>query len=351
MKKLLALILVVAALLCVVGCESAQNGSNSSVLTEIESNEAPAESKPDLAKNPITGEYTLSKDAVNRRPVGVMINNIKASLPQRGISKADMYYEVLAEGGITRILTLFSDVNAIPDLGSLRSARYYFLALAQGHNAVFCHFGGEKYALNLIKERGIKTINFMQTSASYRDKNRVGKYAYEHTAFTDGARLAKAINSKKINMDAKISDAFKFGDSSKSMKDAVVANTITAPFSSYNTATFTYDSESGLYTKNQFGAPQIDDANKSPIAVKNVFVLKTTTGKKYDNSKNGYIDVDLSQGNGYYACNGKIVPISWKKGADQNPLKYYTLDGKELTVSTGKSYVCIIPITETVSYN
>ncbi|MBE6788908.1 MAG: DUF3048 domain-containing protein [Ruminococcaceae bacterium] len=349
MKRISAIFLTVVMLFVFAGCAGSEGGASS---TPANTESEVTSSEPQLAVNPLTGERTLELDAVNKRPIAIMINNNRASLPQRGISQADILYEVPAEGGITRIMALFADINKIPDIGSLRSARYYYLALASSHNAIFCHFGGERDALNYIKNNNIKTINFISTAASYRDKNRVGKYAYEHTAFTDGERLKKAINYRKIETDATISSAFNFGDNSSAFSQGSVATNITVPFSSSTKATFTYDADSGMYLKGQFNAAQIDETTGKQIEVKNVFVLQTSISLKNANSSANYINVDLTSGFGYYACDGKIIPIKWEKGNDLDAkLKYYTTDGKELSVATGKTWVNIISSNNTVSYN
>lgn len=347
MKKLLAVILSIVCLVAFAGCSG--NSGTSSALTENESNSVSSEA-PKFAKDPLTGEYTLEFSAENKRPVAIMINNIKISLPQRGISEASIIYEALAEGGITRLMAVFPDVNKIPDVGSVRSARHYYLSLANGHNSVFVHFGGSKYALDYIKENGIKTINFLNTQGSYRDPNRVGKIPYEHTAFTSGDRLVKAIASKKINTDATIKDAYKFGDNSSTLKLGNGAYTMTVPFSSSTKATFTYNEATGKYEKGQFGKEHIDGATGKALEFTNVFVLQTAISLMNANSKANYIDVKLTSGSGYYACGGKIVPISWTKSGFDGEIKYYTTDGKELTVKEGKSYVGIISENREVTY-
>lgn len=349
MKRILALMLALSMGIIFASCTPSQQGGSSSDSAYTESEGSSAENK--TALNPLTGEYTLAKTAVDKRPIAVMINNIKASLPQRGIANADLYYEAVAEGGITRIIALFSDIDKIPDIGSLRSARHYYLSLAMGHNAIYCHFGGSAYALNYIKDNGIKTLNFMKTSASYRDPNRVGKYAYEHTAFTDGERLKKAIDKKGIKTDAKVNDAFKFGDNAATLAGGNVATNITVPFSGSTKATYTYDAATGLYKKGQFGTDHIDSATGETLAVKNVIVLQTTVGSLANADKNGRLEFDLSGGTGYYACDGKIVHITWKKGGYNDPMKYYTLDGNELTVTPGKTWVSILSKNATITYN
>ncbi len=78
--------------------------------------------------NKLTGEET-TEELAGIRPIAMMINNIKAATPQQGISLADVMYEVLAEGGITRLLCLFTDYASLPETGSIRSSRDYFIDL------------------------------------------------------------------------------------------------------------------------------------------------------------------------------------------------------------------------------
>ncbi len=350
MKKILALIMSVVCILALAGCAGNPSGSSSLMpQTENEYNSGSKEEQK-LAKDPLTGEYTLDLSAKDKRPIAIMINNIKISLPQRGISQASIIYEALAEGGITRLMAVFPDVNKIPDVGSVRSARHYYLSLANAHNSIFVHFGGSKYVLDYIKNNGVKTINFLSSQGSYRDPNRVGKIPYEHTAFTSGERLVPAISKKGINTTAKIKDAYKFGDNSSVMVSGNAANSITVPFSSSTKATFTYNAESGKYEKGQFGKAHIDESTGKALEFKNVFILQTSINLMNANSKANYIDVKLTSGSGYYACDGKIVPISWAKNGFDGELKYYTTDGKELTVKSGKSYVGVLSTTAKVTY-
>ena len=348
MKRIIAIIMSVICILALAGCAGNSNGS-SSVMPQTESTDT-SNGEQKLAKNPLTGEYDLAFSAEDKRPIAIMINNIKVSLPQRGISEASIIYEALAEGGITRLLAVFPDANKIPDVGSVRSARHYYLSLANAHNSIFVHFGGSKYVLDYIKNNKIPTINFLNTQGSYRDPNRVGKIPIEHTAFTSGARLVKAIESKKIQQSGKIADAYKFGDNTSVMANGEAANNITLPFSSSTKATFTYNAESGKYEKGQFGAPHIDESTGKALAFENVFILKTSISLMNANSKANYIDVKLTNGSGYYACDGKIISINWSKNGFDGKMKYTTLDGKELKVNPGKSYVGIVAADKTVTY-
>lgn len=350
MRKTSALLLCLLLLLCA-GCGKSRAGFDSSAPVSDESSvsEKPA---PRLAQNPLSGLTDMDPSAKGQRPVSIMINNIKISLPQRGLSRADLYYEVLAEGGITRIMALFADRSQIPDVGSVRSARHYFLALSAPHNAIFVHFGGSPLALQTIKERSLDTINGLTLSnvAFYRDKNRIGKIPIEHTVFTDAALLEKGMDRKKIQKSGDTPQAFRFGDNSELLASGAEATELRVPFSAYDVATFTYHAADGTYQKGEFGQAQIDGTTGEPLSVKNVFILRTDISKLNGSDNPSRIDVDLSSGSGYYACDGKLIPIRWKKGAFQNQLKYYTEDGQELVVKAGKSWVCIISNANTVTY-
>ena len=111
---------------------------------------------PEGNVNPLTGLCDgISDEALERRPIAVMINNMIKALPQWGISQADIIYEMLAEGRITRLLAIFQDYSKIEYLASVRSARPYYLELALGHDALFVHAGGSPEAYRDISGRRI----------------------------------------------------------------------------------------------------------------------------------------------------------------------------------------------------
>ena len=99
--------------------------------------------------NPLTG-LPMGEEWVGRRPVAIMLNNLKEAQPQLGQSQADIIYEALEEGGITRILALFQDVTGVGQIGTVRSTRPYFVRLAVGQDALLTHCGGSNQAYVII---------------------------------------------------------------------------------------------------------------------------------------------------------------------------------------------------------
>ena len=106
------------------------------------------------------------------RPYAIMINNLVKAVPQCGISKADMIYEIIAEGSVTRFMAIFHDLSDVDVIGPVRSVRPYFFRVAQHYGAVLSSAGGSDEAIDLIKKEGYDYLNGIAGagSAFYRDE-------------------------------------------------------------------------------------------------------------------------------------------------------------------------------------
>lgn len=304
--------------------------------------------------NPLTG-LPMEQDTANQKPVAIMLNNIKAAMPQQGNSQADIIYEVLAEGGITRMVGIYHDISDLGIVGSVRSARLYYWDLALGHDAIFVHAGGSPEFDEYKASRDLPTVDgvhgyysYATTGLFWRDRERIeGKYyAYEHSLITSGEKLTEILSAR--NEFGPHKDGYVYPitfTANGTPAGGQSATTVIAPFSNSKSTTFRYDKSTQLYLAEQYGGAMTDGNDGSQIAVTNVIVLKTSCTVVDDA---GRMKVDLSSGEGWFACGGKMIPITWKKGAYDQPLRYYTADGDPLTLGQGKSYVCIIPLTRDV---
>lgn len=121
-----------------------------------------------------------------------MVNNIKAAWDvQTGLAKADIVYETYVEGGITRLMAVFKDAANMPEIGCVRSARYSYVDLAAGHDALYIHAGMDTtYCKDRMSDLGVEDLDLLTNldPAAYRLKN--GK-ATEHTLYTSGKKLAE----------------------------------------------------------------------------------------------------------------------------------------------------------------
>lgn len=294
--------------------------------------------------NPLTGEAGYSEDAVGKRPVAVMVNNLKAALPQYGVADADIIYEIPVEGGITRLLAVYADYTAMPEICSVRSCRYYYALLAHSMDAIYCHWGSDQTIamdtlnrLNLDRMDGGGSANGV---IYFRDHERAKKYASEHTGYLKGSEVAGAIDSYGFRTEWKYDGLFEFlSPDSPQQPDGAACTTINLPFSESYYSTFTYDAATKTYLKQHSGKPHMDSRADTQLAFTNLLVLQTPVHTRAD----GYLmDVGLDGGTGYYVSNGAAQEIIWKKTSEDAKIELYDKSGEALSINAGKNYIGLI---------
>ena len=165
--------------------------------SEPASSEESSQPEETVIRNPLTGEAGFSEDAVGMRPVTVMINNIGQALPQRGIAAADVMFEIVVEGGITRMMGVYADIDSIPYVGPVRSARHYYVSLSEGLNAIYTHFGGSPAAYNYISQYGVDDVDGQYaTDAFYQDTWRAQTYGRNTASLLTALRFGNRLNRR-----------------------------------------------------------------------------------------------------------------------------------------------------------
>lgn len=366
MKRLFALLLVLSLLLC--GCgggktpetpssdatedtqESVQENTQESTEETVEQTEEMTE-PPVLYRHPLTGEPL---DAPwSGQMVAVMVNNIKDSMPQHGLSDADIVYEIQEEGSVTRNMAIYSDISKVSSIGSIRSARTYFVSVAVAYDAYLVHCGTSKYAENGKWDyNGNRVANWKDIDQFYngnyffRDTSRYRDgYAWEHTLFTNGELLSKKLAGKENSKPYENEFGLQFADNVQLMGQT--ANEVTVTFKGSKTTTFVYDAATQTYKRVQYGKDCIDGNTGLPTTYKNVIAIYT---KQWGvNSGHQFYDTTGS-GDGYAAINGKIVPIKWSREGLRSPYVYTLTDGTPLTLNVGTTYIAVVGIKHPISY-
>ena len=355
-KNMLCIALVLALLLATVGCGSDSSstdnsGTSDATATEgdgVDETEEPVEveePEPTLAYNYLTGEHDLPLERVGKRPFAVSVNNNYIGWPQKGISKADIVLEIETEGGITRLMCIFSDVSDAGYIGPIRSLRHQFVEAMYQWNPVITHIGTSDYCNNFLRNHGISTLNgFYTESFLYFDSERNKTYGSEHCKFTSAELLPEGLESLDIddNLDEEMAPAFNFVEEGEEVTPSGGdAASFTFDFSGYYDGTFLYNSDDGLYYKYQDGQKQVDAGNgNAQLAFDNVILLFANV---YGIANTELVDVDYSAGGeGYYFSRGRYEKITWQKGDLYDDFVFNTEDGSELTLNTGKSYLAVI---------
>lgn len=308
--------------------------------------------EPQFAVNPLTGTTDLDFAYEKTRPVAIMINNLKQALPQMGVLSADIIYEAIAEGGITRLLAIYQNPYKVSMIGSVRSARHYFLDLAQNHNAVFLHYGGSPQAYKELKIRKINSFDGITNSTLfYRDSLRQTTMGKEHSAMTSGERIRQAIDSARFekNMAESFPKMLRFNET-ETPAGTLPTTFLKISYSPTSIVSYKYDEQSGNYLRFQYNnMPHVDGLTHEQLNFKNVLILycKTTA---IANDKEGRLDLDLiSEGSGYYFSFGTYCKIRWSKTSHSTPFALSLEDGSPLLVNPGKTMINIVPLSSKLS--
>jgi len=313
------------------------------IVSEEPVSEEPPPPEPELYANTLTGLLDLSEAEKDLRPVAVMINNFKGAQPLYGVGSADLIYEAVAEGGITRWLAVFANSVKIPETGSVRSARPYYIDLANGHNAIFVHFGDSAEANKELSKGVIDRINGMTDSGAFYRKTGLNR-DIEHTAFTDGKRLSETITRKKIRNTLNNAEGFmNFSLQPDDIAAWKTCNKLSIKFSGSYISGFDYDNQAEAYNMSQFGSPKKDAQSGKALSFKNVFVVYASYKVIATRSNTDLLGLDLSSGSGLYVTDGHAKDIKWSKGDGKQPMKFKDENGQELLVNRGKVYVAIVP--------
>ena len=287
----------------------------------------------------LTGEI-ITTEVAAKRPVAVMVNNIEDAIKQQaGTSTADILYEAVVEGNITRMLAITQDTSIIEKIGTVRSARHYYIDFANNYNAIYCHYGQSIYATDRIQSSGIKTVSENNLSAYFQDNN----YSAPHHIFANGETLEAGIAAAGIvrNLPDNFEGPFVFNKEDTDPAYGTVANTVKIPFV-YSQAELKYNPETKLYDKFQYGKEHTDANNGEQLTFKNVIIQYN----HYEDipGGSGCQEVTLNgEGKALYITNGTAVNVTWKRANAAEQTKYYYEDGTQVAMNIGKTYIAVVP--------
>ena len=314
---------------------------------------APVEPEPEPEPvfpyaHPLTGEG-LDQDISGKRPIAVMFNNLKKALPQLGVSQADVVYEIVAEGGITRMMGVFQELEGVGELGSIRSARDYYVNLALGHDAIYIHAGGSPQAYEALGGWGVTHIDFVNGpygNMCWRDPDRRKNAGLEHSLLTSSEKVLEQMPSRfRLDHEEGYSVGWTFA------KDAPAggqpAEKLTVPFSNYKTGYFTYDKETNLYSTAQSldGSDPIsyvDGASGQAVGVGNVLVLYTDVSRVPGDSAGRMSVRTTGTGDGLLLRDGQLYEITWRRDKRTDNYSFLDKSGQPIPLAVGHSYINIV---------
>ena len=345
---------------------TSENGKTESVIN----------TEPKTEECPLNGQMlskTERKIWEGQRPLGIMIENHKEARPQSGLSSADIVYEAVAEGGITRFLAIFYCQNA-SYVGPVRSARIYFLKFLEGYGQypLYAHVGGANTdgpadALGYINELGWSSYNDLnQFSVPFpyfwRDYERLKNVATEHTVYTSTKKLWQYAKDKRkltnVDEDGVRWDkgflTWKFEDDAKPADRGTVVkidfgfwDNLASDFS----VIWSYDNKTNSYKRTNGGKPHIDKNTGKVLEAKNIAVIFVKESPANDGYEGGHLLYkNIGGGDMLFFKNGKAIKGTWSKEVDEDQIKFFDNTGVEVSIVRGQVFIEVLPIGNKVKY-
>lgn len=363
MKKLIALLLIASLILCGCGASTPAATEATTAPTQApatEATEAPTETTeaptepPVVYRNPLNGE--VLDEPYTGRIFAVTISNIRDALPHYGTMEADILMEMWVNGSIIRDLALYTDVSKAEAIGSVRSDRLMFNQIVKMYDAVLADAAGSDQVLNDARNTGVNRMTIDtgdSTDYSYRAKDRVFTFKpeskYEHTLFAKGAGLLDFAQKKGFSVTQPADKDYNLHFTEDGTPEGETANSVNVTFTYRNNkkdTTMVYDESLGKYVYNQYGKAMVVGDTEDPECFTNVIIMLAdiTRGDVY------YTANFTNGGTGYYANGGKIIPITWGCDGEESPFWFKTVDGADLELGVGNTYMAIAPQDSPVTY-
>lgn len=289
---------------------------------------------PEISYSPLTGEEVKDQTATKQAVTAIMIENSPDARPQSGIKQAGVVYEAIAEGGITRFLTLHQQDK--PQLvGPVRSLRMYYVDWLAPYNASVAHVGGSAASLAEVRNGNYRDIDqFFNAGYYWRATDR---YA-PHNVYTSFEKL-DALNTAKGYTQSSFT-GFSRIDGKASAEPNATNITINISGPLYNT-TYTYDANTNRYNRFLAGAPH-NDREEGQITPSVVVALKVDMTRVLED---GYRESVTTTGSGGAVIfqNGIATEATWHKATRAAPLTFTDAAGKDIPLVRGQTWISAVP--------
>ena len=321
------------------------------------------ESKDVEKKTPpvIEKKVQIIDEDSNNRPIAVMIDNNIGNEKHAGLQDSYLNYEIIVEGGLTRIMAIYKDKD-VSLIGPVRSSRHYFLDYALESDAIYTHYGWSPYAEKDIKNLGVNNINGLTDEAPFwRDR----KIKAPHNVFTSINNIQKYASEKNYSMKSKDWKLFKYSadeinlnsaetrsentnieENQQNTEEVETANQILITYSKHQARSYSFDSENKYYLRSMNGIAHLDKTTNLQLHYKNIIIEKV---ENYSLDSYGRQDLKtVSSGEGYFITNGYAKPITWEKDSRSSKTEYKYKNGKGIVLNDGNTFIQIVPLTSNI---
>lgn len=297
-----------------------------------------------MARAPLTGLY-VKEESIAQRPIVAMLDNHYGARPQSGLKDAEVIYEILAEGNITRYMAVFQ--TALPeDLGPIRSARPYYISRALEYDPYYVHVGGSEQAKKDIRNLNMADIDGLSSGSNvfWRTKHK----RIPHNMYSNAGAIIKEGNRKGYRTEVTI-ETLKFKETAETLNgdaclglDIIYLQPTNRDKDGYHVG-FVYNEETGLYERLVNSKPYSDEIDGAALTTRNI-IVQYASHKVLDSEGRLAVGI-VGSGKGYYISSGEKIAMTWEKKDRRALTRYYDLEGSEIELNPGKLWIQVVPST------
>lgn len=285
----------------------------------------------------------------NVLPVSVMIENLASIRTQQyGLGQANLVYEVLAEGGITRFLAVYAQRDPISKLGPIRSARHYCVDWAEEYGGVYMYVGGSPQALGVTNTTAYLTdLNqFYHANYYYRDPELFAP----HNLFSNSELITFALRDLELSETIGEYEAYLFKEDKPKSDRPAAADPIMIDWSTSDyEVEWRYDRETNTYWRWNGGEEHYDANSNEQLSAHNIVIQRVKTSVL--DAATGRLDVvTIGEGDAIVLQDGLAITGRWKKSQRGERTTFVTVDDEDIAFNPGTTWIEAVPIDTAITY-
>lgn len=332
---LLFIVAIIAGVLLALKMVPNQQTSSENVEEEI----------PQKIEEPVK---TVKSFSGGQRAIALMIDNHEGAWPQGGLNDADLVYEIIVEGGETRLMAVFKGKN-LGKIGPVRSARHYFIDYALENDAIYTHFGWSPQAESDIKKYSVNNINGI-TESSGSFWRTTDKYV-PHNVATSTEKILEIAERKGYRTTSNKESVLNYVTDEVNLENGTQITGVTIPYSYIQDVYYEYDETNKVFIRYARGEKQVDWNTQEPVTTKNIIITFAQNYSLNDAESKGRQGLkNIGTLDGYYITNGKYIPIKCEKTDRTSQTIYKDLEGNEIEVNDGNTFIQICPLNADVEF-
>ena len=290
---------------------------------------------------PLTGVPSKNGKAVDRPALAVKIENSVDARPQTGLNAADLVWEEVVEGGITRYVAVYH--SKLPEeIGPVRSVRPMDAAIAAPLKGLFAFSGGQPDFVSAVGAAGLQVLS---NDAGADGFHRIATRSAPHNVYADTQVLAGQADAKHQASPAEQFDVASEGDQPTAVAAGTPASVVRMALSNFSSPRWAWNKSAGAWLRSEGNTPAVE-ADGARLRAANVVVLRVdiVNTSYVDPAGNPVPETQMvGKGDALVASGGHTLAVRWSKASPDAPVVLSEPSGGPVRLAPGSTWIELAP--------